>query len=110
MVKIFIPFNDWSKNKLHRGIKTATCRSKPYGEVNDTFEVFLENRPRGQRVVSYIVASITKKSLKDVSKNHFAEEGAKSPEEFIEVWNDIHPHRGFQPEDIRFFIKFKEVQ
>ena len=109
MVKIFIPFNDWSRDKLHRGMKTATCRSKPYGKVNDIFEIFLENRPRGQRVVSYIVTSITKKSLKNVSENHFAEEGAESPEEFIAVWNDIHPRRKFRPNDIKWFHTFKEV-
>jgi hypothetical protein len=112
MSKIEIPFNDWSKDKLRRGIKTATTRSKKYGEPGDTFEVRfnLEQHERFSRVRTYELVSITRKSLANVAERHFKEEGAESPQEFIEVWNDTHPRRKFRSQDIKYFHRFKEVQ
>lgn len=105
MVEIFIPFNDWSIDKLQRGIKTATTRSKPYGKPGDTFEVNIGTDVHKR----YELVSVTQRLLGTVAKRHYDEEGAESTSEFIEVWNDIHPRRKFQPNDIKWFHKFKEV-
>ncbi len=38
-MKITIPFNDWSKERLRGQLKKATSRYKKYGDVGDTFIV-----------------------------------------------------------------------
>ena len=40
-MKINIPFNDWSKEKLRSQNKKATSRNSKYGKVGDTFKVIL---------------------------------------------------------------------
>jgi len=42
------------------------------------------------------------------SQNYYLDEGAKSPEEFIEVWNKLHP-KGFDPDQVVYFHKFREL-
>jgi len=104
-MEIDIPFNDWSKNRLLDRRKTATTRSKRYGEPGDTFEVDLSPRP----FKSYELVSIELMTLKEIAEEHYDEEGAESPQEFIEVWNEIHPFRKYRPDDKKWFHKFKEV-
>ncbi len=105
MAEISIPFNDWSKERLADGRKTATCRSKKYGEPGNTFQVNCWPGP----VKTFEIMSITKKKLMTVANEHYDEEGAESPQEFIEQWNLIHPRRKYQPMDEKWFHRFKEV-
>ena len=62
-MKVFIPFGQWSKDKLTKGIKTATSRSKVYGKPGDTFSLHLPDRPSGQRIVYYKIVAIIRKTL-----------------------------------------------
>lgn len=109
MSKIEIPFNDWSKDKLRGDKKTATTRSKPYGSPGDTFEVDLTIMEFDGDIRTYELTLVTKKTLMVVANNHYDEEGAESPQEFIEVWNQLHPRRKYRPMDIKWFHKFKEI-
>ncbi len=95
-----IPFNRWSQERLLRESKTATSRTSQYGNIGDTFRV-------GDKTFEF--TDISKKKLGDIAQNHYLEEGAKSPEEFIEVWNSLHP-KGFDPDQIVDFHKFRELK
>jgi hypothetical protein len=48
----------------------------------------------------------------EIVANHLYEiEGAESPDEFIKVWNQIHPYKKFDPDQIvwvHFFIPIGE--
>ena len=43
-MKINIPFNRWSMERLYDGRKCATSRNKKYGVVGDWFEVVFKDR------------------------------------------------------------------
>ncbi len=95
----YVPFNDWSQERLLLGSKTATSRTSQYGSIGDTFQA-------GDK--SFELTDISRKNLWDISQNYYLDEGAKSPEEFIEVWNSLHP-KGFDPEQVVYFHKFREL-
>lgn len=71
------------------GKKTMTTRSKKYGDMGDTFEIF------GQK---FIIKNIVKLRVGVVAYTYYDAEGLNSPEEFIEIWKKIHPMVGFQPD------------
>jgi len=101
MKKIKIPFNEWSKKRLLNQSKKATSRNKKYGDVGDVFTVdgFI-----------YELELVIKVPLWFVSEDLYKSEGAKSSEEFINVWEDIHPRKGFRPFDKVWYHHFKEIQ
>jgi hypothetical protein len=89
MTEIEIPFNDWSRDRLRSNDKTATTRTERYGDPGDVFEVDDE---------LFLLTHVTQLPLGIVA-NHFShEEGASSFGEFIEVWESIHPQRGYEPD------------
>jgi len=97
-MKINIPFNSWSKIRIINGKKSATSRYKKYGESGDTFTI-------GK--TDYILNGVMKSRLADVAKRFYTDEGCDTPEEFKEIWTEIHPRRGFRPDDIiwiHFFL------
>jgi len=67
-----IPFNGWSKDRIARGMKTCTSRHTRYTDD-----------PR----VTYISPALPKWFI---VKYFWKEEGAKSPEELIEVFSNIY--------------------
>lgn len=99
MAEINIPYNTWSKNKIYQNIKTATTRTKKYGKKGDVFIV---------DSVKYIITDYLKTKLEIVSSDFFREEGAGSPEEFIEVWNSMHPVKKFDPQQTVWIHFFEE--
>lgn len=103
--EVNIPFNEWSLERLADGRKTATTRSKKYSEPGTRFLV--ETKPG--KIQTFEIISITKKKLMTVANEHYDEEGAESPQEFIDQWNLIHPRRKYQPMDEKWFHRFKEV-
>jgi hypothetical protein len=102
---VMIPFNDWSKDRLERGMKSATSRNKKYGLPGHRFRVRLKGT-----LHTYELIDVVFMSLKDVAQKHWREEGAESPGEFIKVWNEIHPRKRFDPDHYVYFHKFKEVE
>ena len=88
-MKVDIPFNDWSKERLLAGRKFATSRNKKYGCVGDFFEAF------GWR---WKITSVKKIPLKIVSCYLYEIEGSDTPMEFISIWDEIHPIKKYDPE------------
>lgn len=96
-----IPMNDWSEEKLYNGVKTATTRTTRYGDPGDRFES-----------VGYIYAltHVVKVPLEVVAEHFWAEEGCENKAEFLEVWNDIHYRRGYDPDWEVWLHLFRRVK
>lgn len=86
MTKIKIPFNEWSKDKLRKGIKICTSRSQKYGEVGDTFEV------EGKE---YVLIGFARLSYEQIINALWQPEGAESTQELGKVLREIHPNIDF---------------
>ena len=86
MKTITIPFRAYFKNRMLTGKKTATSRTRKYGEKGDQFNAF------GQ---VFEIASVERMMLEDVAKRFFRSEGFDSKEEFLECWASIHPKAKF---------------
>ena len=99
-MKIVIPFNDWSKQRLYNLTKKATSRNKKYGNIGDTFLV---------NNVDYELDLILKLPLWFVAEYLYISEGASSKEDFIKVWEDIHLIRGFRPFDLVWYHHFRQT-
>ena len=100
MSEIMIPFNEWSKERLRDGRKTATSRRKPYGKIGDTFNV------EGKH---YVLIDVMQAKLIDVANNWYEFEGCSSPEEFKQIWRLIHRKMGFIPEQVVYLHTFEEL-
>ena len=83
-----IPFNEWSRKRLQAGVKCATTRRFPYGKPGDRFQAV------GRW---WVLTDVRRIRLEEVAERYYKEEGAESPEEFIEVWKSIHPRAGWTP-------------
>jgi len=101
MSEIHIPFNEWSRSRLNRGVKTATSRRKRYGTLYDTFKV--DGR-------TYCIIGQCQVRLLDVGMRWFKEEGCESPEEFKEIWKLIHRKAGWEPDLLVWLHTFIEVK
>lgn len=100
MSKIKIPFNEWSRDKLKRKIKESTCRTYRMGKHGDFFTV---------GITQFVLEDVLSCKLWIVAEQFFKEEGCKSKEEFIQVWESLHPHAGYQPNQNVYLHFFKEV-
>ena len=99
-MRIEIPFNDWSKERLLHQTKKATSRTKKYGDIGDWFRV---------DDFDYEIELVIKVPLWFVAEDLFRSEGAESSEEFIEVWKSIHKRKGYRPFDMVWYHHFKEL-
>lgn len=86
-MKVSIPFKERFKEPLLTGTKTWTTRTRQYGKKGDTFEAF---------GATFILDEVGWKRLREVGK-HWKEEGCNSLENLIEVWCEIHPKIGYNP-------------
>ena len=100
--KIRIPFKEWSKKLLKQGKKTATSRTKQYGKKDDYFEI--------DGYWFQLTDDPVKLTLHDVTMFHLYDEGAETKQEFVDIWNEIHPRRGYQANDEVWFHSFKEIE
>jgi len=99
MAKKKIPFKKEFNQLMLDGKKTMTSRTKKYGDRGDIF--FVEDQ------IFTILLSF-KIRVGDVANKYFKEEGFTSPEEFIKVWKEIHPRKGYDPDQMvwgHHFIK-----
>lgn len=101
MAEIILPFNSWSRKKLALHLKTATTRTYKAGAWGDHFHVGM---------VAFLLEATMKTTLQVVARDFYHEEGAATPEEFIEVWKDLHPYNGWQPEKIVWIHFFSELE
>ncbi len=105
MTEVDIPFNDWSKDKLESRKKTATTRTEAYGSSGDVFKVELKN---GQTRY-YMIWGIFHVPLQTVKNCFYRIEGCESEGEFLSVWEDIHPRKGYEPDWLVHLHIFSEI-
>ena len=109
MATINIPFNKWSRERILSGQKTCTSRSKKYGQESDQFQVI--HGPNHSTVHNMMM--IMQLPLSFVRDFLWHGEGANSPFEFVQIWKEIHPRRGFVEEDlvyVHFFTNPRAIQ
>ena len=99
-MQVFIPFLDQFKPKLLDGSKTMTSRNKKYGHPEDTFYI-------GDAMFS--ILEVKKVTLGYVAFNCYKAEGCDSVDEFIEIWNKIHPRKTYHHDTDVFLHEFKRV-
>ena len=61
--------------------------------------------------VMYRISAVGKHPLEFVAKGLYKQEGADSPGEVIEKWNEIHYRKGYDPHQevyVQFFHEVKE--
>jgi len=97
---IDIPFNEWSEKRLREGRKTATTRTKRYGDPGDRFRAAGAN---------YELTHVVKVPLGIVAEQFYDVEGARTTAAFVEVWEDIHYRRGFERDWEVWLHLFREV-
>lgn len=95
-----IPFWERFKTDLLRGDKIMTTRSKKYGNKGDRFEAFGH---------IFEITCVKKLPISLIVNEFYEEEGFESPDEFIRVWEQIHPKVGYQPEREYYLHLFKKV-
>lgn len=100
MKQISIPFKPDFKEPMLAGVKVCTARSKKMGEPGDHFEAF---------GVTFELLAVTDMDLYEVSLL-WKEEGCRSREHFIEVWNGIHPRVGYSDYQRVYLHRFKRVK
>lgn len=96
-----IPFLPIWKPLMVSGVKTHTCRSKQYGAPGDRFRKF---------GATFELTWVAKVPLSLVLDSYWKQEGCTSPEHFVQVWEEIHPGRGFVPSDKRWLHEFRKVK
>lgn len=95
-----IPFNDWSDERLCAGEKTATTRTKRYGDPGDRFEA------AGS---VYELTHVVRVPLAVVAGHFYEEEGCEDRDEFVDMWEEIHYRRGYEPDWVVNLHLFREV-
>lgn len=87
-MKVKIPFKPRFKEPMLNGQKTWTSRTRPLGKRGDIFEVF------GHQ---FQIEKVERRTLQDIFNSHWKEEGCEDPVDFFEIWEKIHPVKGFVP-------------
>ncbi len=93
-----IPFRPYFREPMLMGIKVMTCRTKPMGRPGQTFEAF---------DASFILTHVMRMRLGYVISDCFEQEGCKSVQQLVDIWNEIHPSKGVDPEQIVWAHCFK---
>jgi hypothetical protein len=99
--EISIPFRDDMSKAIIMGNKTATSRNKRYGKPGDIFEV---------EGFYFELIRVSHQYLDDVARSHWAQEGVSSEQEFIELWKEIHPRTGWEPDKPVWFHEFRRIK
>jgi len=97
---VFIPFRPDMTKAVLDGNKCCTSRNKRYGEPGDWFDLGKHR---------FKITAIERFSLDMVAYTLFKEEGLDSPDAFIGIWKEIHPGRGFDPNQKVWTHFFEEV-
>jgi len=88
ILRIQIPFRPHFKEAIIGGRKTATSRTTKYGNPGDQFEAFGH---------VFVIDRHERVKLSVVAREHFRAEGFEHPDEFKIEWADIHPSKGYDP-------------
>lgn len=99
-VYVKIPFRVQFREAMLTGNKITTARPRPMGLPGQMFVAF------GARFCLDLVEPIRLEVVRD---DFYQLEGLSSPKEFVEVWNSIHPFKGFNPTDTVYIHRFFRV-
>jgi len=92
MSEIEIPFRQDMLELIAVGRKVCTSRNKRYGFAGDCFEFdWLDNHFELELTMT------ERKTLSYVATFLHDAEGFDTPREFINIWNEIHPKKKFDP-------------
>lgn len=58
------------------------------GQLGDTFQAF---------GATFCIFGITHQYLVNVADDLYEKEGCETPQDFIKVWESIHPRKGYDP-------------
>src|SRR5579863_9105301 len=100
MSETSIAFRSEFRDRILSGRKTATSRVRAYGEAGDTFRVF---------DATFELTRVYWELLEVVRDTLYREEGFERPEEFVEIWREIHPTRGFVGGDCVWVLRFRRT-
>jgi hypothetical protein len=78
-----IPFRAQFREAIREGRKTATTRTKPYGEGGDRLTTTLDG-------VDIKLTAVYQQTLVWVENNLWQEEGLRSRAEFVDIWRSLH--------------------
>ena len=98
---IRIPFRPFFRAPMLSGQKLMTCRTKRMGNPGDTFEAF---------EAVFVLTHVMRMRLGYVIADCFEQEGCASTHELTDIWNDIHPGRKVDPEQIVWAHCFREMR
>lgn len=93
-------FRKQFKEPMEQGIKTCTTRSAYLGNVGDLFFV------RGSL---YEIKALERRTLGDIARYLWKEEGTASEQDFIDIWIDIHGAFANQRRTLMYVTHFRRV-
>jgi len=101
MPEIHIPFQDRFREPMLNGIKIMTSRTKKYGHKGDFFRIFgapflLTEEPHLEQ-------------LGFIAKHFWQKEGVESEADFVLLWGQIHPYRGFDSKQLVYLHEFRRL-
>ncbi len=95
---IEIPFREEFREPMLEGRKTCTSRNRRYGEPGDRFVAF---------DATFELTAVFQAQLEYVACVLWQEEGVSGPEHFKRVWTELHPRKGWAPEQVVWVHKFR---
>ncbi|MBA7550574.1 hypothetical protein ES705_43093 [subsurface metagenome] len=104
-MRVKIPFSKDMARAVLAGKKTCATRNKRYGGMGDTFEVVA--------ALDYATCRITnlaRLTLGNVAFAFFAKEGFESPDGFKKKWVQLHPVKGFEPDQLVWLHEFEVIE
>jgi len=99
-MKVNIPFWEMFREPMLRGDKIMTTRSRKFGNKGDIFDKF---------GATFEITLVKKLPVGLVANEFYDAEGFDTKEDFIKIWEKIHPKVGYQPERDYFVHLFKRV-
>lgn len=83
-----IPFLPLFHAAIRAGEKTMTCRRTRYGKPGDILTV--KGTP-----IRIRLTNVEPVKLGLIAEHFYKQEGCETPQDFIDVWNRIHPRRRY---------------
>ncbi len=98
-MKVYIPFLKRFETPMLNDTKTMTSRTKKYGKIGDTFDIF---------GATFEITEIGRLQLGDIL-SFWKEEGMTSIEDFEHTWKQIHPYKPYRLSEMFYCHKFRRV-
>jgi hypothetical protein len=96
----WLPFLPEFGEAIRSGRKTATARTKRYGESGDRLRT-----PFG----TILLRSVERMTLEDIARNLYREEGCRDPLDFERVWKSIHRRKDYDPNQWVWLHRFEFI-